>query len=239
MATIAIAFVVFLASAFGTATGFGTSTILFPFLLLFFPFQEMLLFVAVLHLATDLWKIVLFRTGIRWDLIIAFGAAGMLAGVAGAELSFSASEELLSRILGLFLIGYAYFAFRFPTWHLQPTRKNEIAGGALSGFFAGIFGIGGPERAAVLNAYQLPKSVYIVTTGVIGVLIDIPRIGIYLIEGATIPPMLRWGMLLFIPITFAGAWVAHKYAEHMPEQRFRYGVLAALALIGAKLLLFG
>jgi len=238
MELIPIAFIVFLASAFGVATGFGTSTILLPVLLIWFPFQETLLFVAILHVVTEAWKVLFFRKGIRWDLILYFGLAGALAAVVGAELSFTADEGTLLRVLGLFLIGYAVFTFRFPTWRMQPSVKNELIGGGLSGFFAGIFGIGGPERGAVISAYGLPKSVYLATTGAIGIAIDVPRIAIYLYEGAKVPTTLAWGLVLFIPITLAGAIFAKRFADSLPEAQYKNAVLIALILLGLKLLLF-
>jgi len=44
-----------------------------------------------------------------------------------------------------------------------------IAGGALSGFFAGIFGVGGAVRATFLTVFDLPKAAYLATSGSIAV----------------------------------------------------------------------
>ena len=53
----------FCASAIGTATGFGTATIMLPVLALFMPGATALLFVGIIHLAGDLWKVLLFKKG--------------------------------------------------------------------------------------------------------------------------------------------------------------------------------
>lgn len=238
MEVLAVSAIVFLASAFGVATGFGTSTILFPFLLLFFPFQQMLLFVGVLHLATDVWKVSLFREGIQKHLILLFGLSGAFAAIIGAQLSFAVSEEVVSRFLGIALIGYAVFVFRYPHWQLARSAKAEIVGGVTSGLLAGLFGVGGPTRSAVLAAYNLPKASYIATAGAIAIFIDIPRLAVYLFEGTRLPANLLWGLLLYIPITYAGALVARRFLTDIPEPQFRRFVLGVLALLGLKLLFF-
>ncbi len=56
-------------SAGGTATGFGTSTVMIPVMVLFFPLPDALLFVGTIHLAGDAWKVLLFRRGANWKLL--------------------------------------------------------------------------------------------------------------------------------------------------------------------------
>jgi len=50
---------VFVASIVGTFSGFGTSTIMVPVMLLFFPLPVTLLFVGVIHWFGDIWKMLL------------------------------------------------------------------------------------------------------------------------------------------------------------------------------------
>src|SRR4030042_5033544 len=88
-----------LASNIGTFAGFGISTIMIPVLLLFFKLPETLLFVGILHLFDDIWKIVLFKKGIRWKLILSFGMPGIIASYIGASLILNISQIVLSRIL--------------------------------------------------------------------------------------------------------------------------------------------
>ena len=77
---LALALLVFVASSIGTFSGFGTSTIMVPVMLLFFPLPVTLLFVGIIHWFGDLWKMMLFRTGIRkWQLILWFAVPGVAA----------------------------------------------------------------------------------------------------------------------------------------------------------------
>mgnify|MGYP001577355496 CR=1 FL=1 len=55
-------------SGVGTATGFGTSTIMIPVMVLYAPLSVALLFVGTIHLCGDIWKVLLFRQGFDWKL---------------------------------------------------------------------------------------------------------------------------------------------------------------------------
>ena len=137
--TILLGLLTFIASAIGTATGFGTSTVMIPVMILFVPVPVALLFVGAVHLCGDIWKVLLFKRGFDWKLIIGFGLAGILASFIGASLSVHAEQFPLKRILGFFLILYVVFLFLKRQWSLPKTNGTIISGGLLSGLFAGLF----------------------------------------------------------------------------------------------------
>ena len=66
----------FVASFFGTIAGFGSSVIMLPVLLFFFPLPEVLLFAGIVHILNDIWEMVLFRGSVSWRILIIFGATG-------------------------------------------------------------------------------------------------------------------------------------------------------------------
>ena len=100
-----------IAAGVGMATGFGTSTIMIPVLTLFVPLPVSLLFVGIIHLCGDIWKVLLFKRGFDWKLILFFGLSGIIASFFGASLSFYAEGLPLKKILGVFLILYVVFLF--------------------------------------------------------------------------------------------------------------------------------
>lgn len=232
MEIVYITILTFIASMVGTMTGFGTSTIMVPVLLLFSPLSQTLLFVGIIHWFGDIWKILLFKKGLNWKLILGFGIPGIIASCIGASLTFQISEKILMKILGGFLLAYVIFIFLKPGYHLANSKNNMIAGGTLSGFFAGIFGMGGAVRATFLTAFDLPKAMYIATAGSIALLIDSTRIITYLKGGTRLDPMLLWGMIVFIPVSFFGAKIAKKIVSHIPQKSFRLFITIFLALIG-------
>ena len=224
------------ASGVGTLSGFGTSTIMVPVLTLFFPLPITLLFVGIIHLFGDLWKMLLFRKGLNWRLILGFGIPGIFLSYIGASLSFDIPTTLLEQLLGVFLLGYVIFLFMHQRWRLPRTTAMAVTGGALSGFFAGIFGVGGAIRGMFLSAFDLPKATYIFVSGAIAFFIDAVRIGTYLWEGTRLEAFLLYGMILYVPTSLLGAYVAKRVVDRIPQGAFRLVIAAFLGLIALKLL---
>jgi len=229
----------FLAGILGTITGFGISTVMVPVVLLFLPLPETLLLVGVIHWFGDLWKMYFFKKGVDWELLVFFGIPGIAAAYLGASLVFQLPEQLVSQFLGAILIAYVIFLLLRPSFKIKKAPFIASLGGAGSGFLGGLTGVGGGAlRAVVLTAFNVPKSVYIFTSGLLGAVIDASRIATYYLGGARISSALTIGLLLFLPASFVGAFVAKKIVNKIPQDKFRVVVSVFLFVIGAKLLLF-
>lgn len=237
MELLLILVLVIFASGVGTLTGFGLSTVMIPVMVLFYPMAETLLFVGIIHWFNDLWKLVLFREGIRGKLILGFGIPGLIATVLAARLVFTIPTTILQRILGVFLIGYVVFLFVRSAFKVKQSTATAAVGGALSGFFAGVFGIGGAIRALFLSAFDLPKAIYLATAGAIALVIDTPRLAIYLQQGTRLGPLVFWGLILFVPASFLGARLGKGLLDRIPQEHFRKVVAAFLLIVAIRLLI--
>jgi uncharacterized membrane protein YfcA len=226
------------AAGVGTATGFGTSTIMIPVLTLFVPLPVSLLFVGAIHLCGDIWKMLLFKGGFDWKLILFFGLSGIVASYFGASLSFYAGDLPLKKLLGVFLVIYVVFLFTKRKWVLPKTSGTAVCGGLASGLFAGFFGVGGAVRGAFLTAFNLPKEVYIFTSGMIALFIDVTRVSRYLWGGTRLEENMLYALIVCIPVSFMGAYIAKKLLDRLPQKFFRVFVGVFLALVGVKLLLW-
>ncbi|AKB44753.1 sulfite exporter TauE/SafE family protein [Methanosarcina vacuolata] len=233
-----IALLTLLASLIGTMAGFGISTIMVPVLLIILPLPQTLLLVGIVHWFNDIWKMLLFRNGIRWKLLLAFGLPGIFASFLGSSLSLRISREILSRALGVFLIAYVIFIIFNRTFKLSQKLSVAISSGTLTGFFAGIFGIGGEINAVALSAFNLEKAVYIATAGAIAFMIDSTRIATYIQGGTRLDPVLVSGFLIFIPVSLIGAMIGKIGIEKIPQEKFRNFVAVFIFLFGLKLVLF-
>ncbi len=233
-----IALLTMLASMIGTLAGFGISTIMVPILLLVLPLPQTLLLVGIIHWFNDIWKMLLFRKGIRWRLLLAFGLPGIITSFIGSSLSLKIPWEIISRALGVFLIAYVLFITVNKTFKLSQRLSVAISGGALTGFFAGIFGIGGEINAVALSAFNLEKAVYIATAGAISFMIDSTRIATYIEGGVRLEPAILSGFLIFIPASLFGATAGKKGIEKIPQEKFRNVVAIFIFLFGLKLMLF-
>lgn len=237
MEIVYISLLTILATGVGTLTGFGTSTILVPTLLFFYPLPAVLFLVGVIHWFGDIWKMSLFKKGIKPKFILLFGVPGVITTYLGARLVFGIPEVVLSRVLGIFLLSYVLFLFFKPSFRLPKKNSTSFLGGTLYGFSAGIFGIGGAIRGAFLAAFDLPKEVYIATAGAIGLVIDTVRVSTYFLEGVRLNSTLYLGFLAFIPSSFLGAWLAKKLVDKIPQEKFRYVVSTFLFLVSILLIL--
>jgi len=225
------------ATTLSTITGFGTTTITLPIMLFFFPIHETILFIAIIHWFENIWRLILFRKGANWKLILSFGIPALFAGAIGARASIHMPEEILTRILGIFLFGYSAFIILKPKFKRRKTTQNSIVGGIFSGFFAGIIGLGGAIRSAFLTAFDLPKIVYLFSTNAISLLIDTVRLPIYGLNGTKLPTSFAWAAIAFIPLSLVAAIYAKKLVVKIPQKYFRLVITIFLGLAGLKFLL--
>ena len=232
---ILLAILVFLASSVGTISGFGLSTIMIPIATLFLPLPTTLLFVGLIHAANDIWKIILFKKGINRKILFAFGIPGVIASYIGATIAINSPEQVLTQILGIFIIIYSVFLLLRPKFRLPQKITTAGAGGALSGLMAGVFGIGGAIRSMALSAFDLKKEVYLFTSGAIALFIDIPRLITYYSGGIRLPNLLTVGLVIFVPISFLGARSGKSLINKIPQENFRKVVAVFLLMIGVKL----
>lgn len=228
-----------ISSLVGTMTGFGTSTIMVPVLSLFLPIPQTLLFVGIIHWFGDIWKMVFFKKGLNAKLVILFGIPGIIVSFLAAKLPLTISEAVLQKSLGLFLVSYVVFLMVKPRWKIPASNPTALLGGILSGFFAGIFGVGGAIRGTFLSAFNLPKSMFLFTSGAIGILIDTSRLTQYLMSGITIPQTQIAILALCIPASLLGAYVAKQFVDRIPQHAFRLVIATALFLVGIRYLVVG
>jgi len=227
------------ASALGTVSGFGISTLMVPVMLLFLPYAEALLFVGVVHWFGDIWKLFLFKRGGSWKLLLAFGIPGVIAAYIGAKLTFEIPTEILSRFVGLFLVAYVAFITLRPKFKIKPNNTSAFIGGGFSGLLGGLTGVGGGAiRAVVLTAFNLQKEVYVFTTGMVGATVDASRIAGYFIGGTRINHVLLVGIPFFILMSFLGVKIGKVLVDKIPQEKFRFVVAFFLLAIGIKFALF-
>ena len=233
-----LSFFTLIATAIGAITGFGTSTLMIPVLVIFFPPVEAIFFVSIIHWFGNVWRVGLFRSGLNWRLFVLFGGAGLVTSYLGAYMSLGVNERFFMMILGVFLMGYSLFLVGQSQFKIPTVDLTAVSGGALSGFFAGMFGMGGAIRSLFLVAYDLPKAMYIATGGAIGLLVDSTRIVTYVAGGATLPRGLWYGLLVCIPISFVGTQIAKRIVGKIPQNQFRMVVSVFLFMVGLKLVLW-
>ncbi len=177
-------------------SGFGLGTLLLPTFALFFPIEVAVAATAVVHLANNIFKVMLLGRRADWGVVARFTMPGALAAVAGAwlltvlaHLPALASYTLAGRtfevspvrlVVGVLIAAFAGMELvpRLEA-RIRLDRKHLPLGGALSGFFGGLSGHQGALRSAVLIRCGLGKEAFIATGVVCAVVVDLFRLGMY------------------------------------------------------------
>ncbi|MBI5571169.1 MAG: TSUP family transporter [Desulfomonile tiedjei] len=179
-------------------SGFGLGTLLMPAFALFFPINVAVAATAVVHLANNLFKVVLvgkhanvrvvLRFAVPAALFAALGAffLGYIADAAplaeysigGRRFEITAAKLVIAALIAIFAIFDLVPRFE----NLAFDRKYLSLGGAVSGFFGGLSGLQGALRSAFLVRAGLSKEQFIGTGVVAAVVVDISRLVVY---GAT------------------------------------------------------
>jgi uncharacterized membrane protein YfcA len=219
-----------IAEVVGTVAGFGSSTIALPLSLFIFDFHTALTLVAFLHIFGNAAKLYFFRQGLDTGLLVKFGVPSVIFTIVGALLVTHLPEATLEALLGGLLVIYAVASW-LHSIKLKPTQLTAFAGGAVSGFFAGLLGTGGAMRAAFLNVYHLPKEKFIATTAAVAVIADSMRLPIYLYDGF-LDQSLYWLLPIMIVIAVLGTYIGKLIVTKLPQKHFRQIVLIAIFLAG-------
>ena len=176
-------FLALIAEILGTIGGFGSSVFFVPIANFYFDFESVLGLTAIYHLSSNLSKIVLFKKGLDKKLLINIGVPSVIFVVIGGLLTKLVDGQYLEIVLGAFLIVLALVFLINKNLVINPTRRNAVIGGSLSGFSAGLLGTGGAIRGLTMAAFNLEKSVFIATSAFIDFLIDFSRTFVYYYNG--------------------------------------------------------
>lgn len=220
-----------LAEVLGTVGGFGSSVFFVPIAGMFLDFHSVLGVTALFHLSSNITKIALFRKGFNKQLIVWIGVPAVVFVIIGAYLSQFLESSVLQVILAFFLIVLSLVLLIFPKLQLKPKFGNSVAGGALSGLAAGLLGTGGAIRGLTLAAFQLEKSVFIATSAIIDLGIDLSRSAVYLGNGFIHSHDLYLIPLLFA-VTLAGTYTGKKLLLLFTEKQFHTTVLVMVMITG-------
>ena len=187
--------VAFGAAALTLFSGFGLGTLLLPAFAVTFPPQIAVAATAVVHLANNLFKLVLLGRHAELGVVLRFALPAILASIVGAlalqQLAHGAPLHTWSwfRIthqvtpvgltIGTLIVAIALFELHPRAQNLTFPRRALPLGGALSGFLGGLSGHQGALRSAFLVQLGLTRDAFLATGVVCAVCIDVARLMVY------------------------------------------------------------
>jgi uncharacterized membrane protein YfcA len=232
---------VFLLSAYGAAVvatiaGFGSSTVLIPVAMFFMDLKSAVFLVACFHLFSNVFKIRLFFKEIDFRIFWIFGIPSIIFAFLGAQSIAMLPVATLKKAVAVFLILFIASSFFKPALKVGSRPGNAVIGGSLSGFLAGLIGMGGAIRSMFLLTFNLPKEVYVATGAMIAFVIDLTRIPTYLWTGIVHDQTYYYLLPLMVAVAYLGVKTGKALLGKLDQEAFRRVVLAALFVISLKLL---
>lgn len=218
-----------IAEIVGTVSGFGSSILFVPLASAFFDFKTVLGITAVFHVFSNISKIALFKKGIDKQIAIKLGVPAVLFVLIGAWITTFIEVKKLELGMNLLLCTLAVYLIINFNKKIKQTNLNLYTGGAVSGFMAGLVGTGGAVRGITLAAFNLPKDVFIATSALIDLGVDLGRAAVYVGNGYFTTPFLILIPFL-IGISILGSYIGKLILNYTSEQVFRYLVLAIIII---------
>lgn len=220
-----------LAEIIGTIGGFGSSVFFVPVAGFYLDFHSVLGVTALLHVASNLSKLAIFRKGMNRKLIINIGIPSVLFVILGGLLTKYLDSVILKIILSIFLIGFSLLFIIKSKFIIQPSKTNSVLGGVFSGFSAGLLGTGGAIRGLTMASFNLEKSVFIATSAFIDLFIDMTRTVVYFENG-----FIKRNEIVYLPfliaIAIVGSWIGKKILGKIPQENFRKISLFLILTVG-------
>jgi len=220
-------------------TGFGLNTILVPMFLLYWDAPLAVLMAGIVHLCNNILKVALTASSINWNLFRNFGIPAITFAFLGAFLLSTLTTTTttnLEPIFGVILMSFA--CLEFFNWKLPIHGQWAMRfGGVLSGFFGGFSGHQGALRAMFLSKLKIEPLVFVATTAIISLLVDITRIGVYFSSTAFFSYYPTLLIFLCVPAALAGTVVGRKYIPKVNHAKMSMIVGIGLFVMGLIMLL--
>ena len=244
--SIALILCAYAVAIFATVAGFGISTLLIPIMAFFLDLKTVIAIVACFHLFNNIFKVRLFKQNINKEIFLYFGVPSLIFAFIGANLLVSLPTNGLKQLLAAFLLGYAAVQLFKPKrkrrgslieLNTEHFKFHSILGGIISGFLTGVIGMGGAVRGAFLINYNVQKEVYIATSALIALVVDLARIPAYFSN--QLIDLKKYGVLLIIliAVAYAGVRTGKLFVNTIDPKKFQNYVYCALVIVSILILM--
>jgi uncharacterized membrane protein YfcA len=228
-------FITLVTEVIGTIGGFGSSLFFVPVAQFFFSMQIVLALTGVLHVFSNIFKIILFRKTIDWKIVMGLGLSSVLMCIVGAYLTTVLDLAYAKVTLGIFLILLSAFLLIRSEFRLPPSLGVQITGGGVAGFLAGFIGTGGAIRGLVLASFSMERNLFVGTSAAIDFGVDVSRTIIYLNND-----YMSADMVIYLPIllvaSFVGSYFGKIILQKLRPEFFKKLVLWLALAMGITLL---
>ncbi len=219
----------------GTLGGFGSSFLFVPLMSFFFEMPLVLMLTGILHVFSNIAKLLLFRKFIDFKIFLRFGIPSLLLTIVGAFLTGYIAMLYAQWLLALLLVAFSILFLIKPRLEFPPTKISAFISGSLAGFFAGFTGTGGAIRGISLAAYNLEKNAFVATSAAIDFGVDFSRTIIYF-KNEFFDMAYIWHIPVLFVASFAGSYAGKLLLNKIPQHVFKKIVLIIILVMGVSML---
>jgi uncharacterized protein len=220
------------AGAVAAIAGFGIGSLITPVLAMRIDMKLAVAAVALPHFMGTAVRFWALRGHVDRHVLVRFGVASAVGGLAGAVLHAWAGGRVLSAVFGV-LLAFAGIA-GVTGWAQRMRFRGGVAVGAglVSSVLGGLVGNQGGIRSAALLGFGLSRDAFVATATAIALIVDVARVPIYLwSEGQrllALAPLLGWVTAGVVLGTLGG----RRVLARIPEKVFRRIVGGIVLLLG-------
>ena len=236
LTTIAFFIVAFVAAAVASVAGFGTATMTIPFLSWIIGFKQAIILIAFFHGFSNLFKLIQLRQAVNIRLMLWYGIPTVITAIIGAYLLDIVAPKGIGLGIGVFMMLFAIYTLINPSRTLPENKYLLVTGGLISGFTAGLIGLGGAIRGAFLISTKIKKETYVATSASIALCTDIARSTTYIVQG-TLDSQYYWYIPVLFVVGFVGTRFGVRLLKWLPELTVKRIVLAILMLVSISFIL--
>lgn len=218
--------------AFITAAfGLGGGVLLLGVMAAFLPVTAVIPVHGVVQLGANGWRLLLLRRAVRWPVLAAFAAGGVLGAAAGSRVLVRLPAAWIELALGLFIL--------WACWGPRPVlRRGSLAriglGGAVTSVLTLFVGATGPFVSAFLRALHLDRRAHVGTFSACMTLQHGLKLVVFGLAGFAFGPWLPW-LAATLACVFVGTWLGRGVLERLDERRFRLILGIILTLLALRL----
>lgn len=234
------AVIVFAALVVRGMSGFGSGLIAIPLLVFVLPIHTvvpmmgLLVFLLFLFLALRDWRDVI------WEELKLLAPPTLLGVVAGAWLFTHLGNALLLKLLGAFIVSFAFYVLAvhyFGLPQVRGSRKWAIPLSFGSGVIDTMFGGGGGTLVVIyMHMRGIGKTQFRATVAVLWFLEMVTRFAGYAVSGYyTLQTLLLAALML--PAVWAGTYVGEHLGNRISQETFSKVLAVLLFLSGVSLML--
>ena len=236
LTTIAFFIVAFVAAAVASVAGFGTATMTIPFLSWIIGFKQAIILIAFFHGFSNLFKLIQLRQAVNIRLMLWYGIPTVITAIIGAYLLDIVAPEGIGLGIGIFMILLAIYTLINPSRTLPENEYLLVTGGLISGFTAGLIGLGGAIRGAFLISTKIKKETYVATSASIALCTDVARSTTYIVQGS-LDSQYYWYIPVLFVVGFVGTRLGVRLLKWLPELTVKRIVLVILMLVSISFIL--